>query len=32
MKGGQLRVNVYNTTDEVVQLTPQIGMVKVGAD
>ena len=28
-KRGQLRVNTFNTTDEVVYLTPKIAMVNV---
>ena len=32
MKGGQLRVNVYNTTDEVIHLTPKTVMVNVWAE
>ena len=31
-KGGQLRVNAYNTTDTVVYLTPKTAMVHVWAD
>ena len=31
-RGGQLRVNVYNTTDEVVHLTPKTVMVNVWAE
>ena len=31
-KGGQLRVNVYNTTDEVIHLTPKTVMVNVWAE
>ena len=31
-KGGQLRANVYNTTDEVIHLTPKTVMVNVWAE
>ena len=31
-KGGQLRINAYNTTDAVVYLTPKTAMVHVWAD
>ena len=31
-KGGQLRINAYNTTSTVVYLTPKIAMVHVRAD
>ena len=31
-KGGQLRVNAYNTTDEVIHLTPKTVMVNIWAD